>query len=197
MKMTFASLATLLRQSVQDPRGAVARLLALNLPIPVLWQAMGAVVASSAVLAFLANAMFPVPMQTPWAALTASPLRLAATQAASILFVSLAMTGVGRMFGGRGRFAQALLLAIWIEFVLLCVQFVQVVLMLLFPLLASFLGLVAVVLFFWLLTQFTAYLHGFTRKGMVFLGVIATMFVGALVTTIVLGLLGLMPPVGI
>jgi hypothetical protein len=197
MELSLASLAELLRQSVQDTRGAVARLLALNPPMQVLWQAMGAVVAMSAVLAYLASALFPVPVETPWAALTASPLRLAGTQAAGILLVSAAMTVVGRVFGGHGRFQQALLLAIWIEFVLLCVQLVQVVLMLLFPLLASLLGLFAVVLFFWLVTRFTAHLHGFTRMWPVFLGVFATLFLGGLLAAMVLGVLGLVPVVGV
>ncbi len=88
------------------------------------------------------------------------------------------------------------MLAVWIEVVLLCVQAAQVVLMLLFPLFASALGLAAFVLFLVMLTQFTAALHGFTRSFLVFLGIVAAMFMAALLVAIVLGMFGLVPTSG-
>ncbi|PKP71571.1 MAG: hypothetical protein CVT82_00630 [Alphaproteobacteria bacterium HGW-Alphaproteobacteria-4] len=196
MGFDAAFFAQLVVQSVREPRAAAARLIALGLPLPVLWQAAVAVAASSAVLSWLANALFPVQISAPWMALTASPLRMALAQAAGILLVAGAMSGLGQVFGGKGRFGQALVLAVWIEVVLLCVQAAQVVLMLLFPLFASALGLAAFVLFLVMLTQFTAALHGFTRSFLVFLGIVAAMFMAALLVAIVLGMFGLVPTTG-
>jgi hypothetical protein len=186
-------LADLLRQSVAQPRDVAARLLALNLPMPVLWQAMALVVALSAVVSSLAAALFAQPEASPLTVLTGSPLRLALFQAAGILLIAGGMAAAGRMFGGAGSFAQALVLSIWIEFVLFFVQLLQLLLMLLFPLFASMLGMVALALFLWLLTQFTAALHGFVRTGTVFAGVLAALFLAAFAAAILLGVFGLMP----
>ena len=197
MPLTPAYFADLLAESVRRPRAAAARLIALNLPVPLLWQAGLAIAAGSAVLSWLANALFPVPVDTPWAALTASPLRMAAAQLAGMLLLAGAMSGLGQVFGGRGRFAQALALAVWIEAVLLAVQVAQLVLMLVFPLFASALGLAAFVLFLVLLTQFTAALHGFERIFLVFMGIIAALLVAAMLVAIVLGMFGLVPEAGV
>ncbi|MBW6505632.1 MAG: YIP1 family protein [Rhodobacteraceae bacterium] len=196
MRFDPAFFAQLVAQSVREPRVAAARLIGFGVPLPLLWQAAAAVAASSAVLSWLANAMFPVQISAPWMALTDSPLRMALAQMASIALVAGAMSGLGQVFGGKGRFAQALVLAVWIEVVLLCVQAAQVVLMLLFPLFASALGMAAFVLFLVMLTQFTAALHGFTRSLFVFLGIVATLFIAALLAAIVLGMFGLVPTTG-
>ena len=91
MGFDAAFFAQLVVQSVREPRAAAARLIALGLPLPVLWQAAVAVAASSAVLSWLANALFPVQISAPWMALTASPLRMALAQAAGILLVAIVL----------------------------------------------------------------------------------------------------------
>jgi len=58
------------------------------------------------------------------------------------------------------------------------------------PLLAELLGLMAMGLFLWLLTVFTAELHGFRRLGMVFLGILATALA---VGVLFVGILGISP----
>ncbi len=196
MALDFAFFARLVVESVKAPRAAAARLLALSIPVQLLWQAALAVAAASAVLSWIANAMFPMPLETPWEVLTASPLRMALAQLAGMLLVAGAMSGLGQVFGGRGRFVQALALAIWIETVLLLVQLAQVVLLLLFPLFASALGVAAFVLFLWMLTQFTAALHGFERGFVVFMGIIAALFVAALAMAVLLGMFGFVPQAG-
>ncbi|MDP2063253.1 MAG: Yip1 family protein [Phaeovulum sp.] len=196
MALNIAFFADLLVQSVKRPREAAQRVIALDLPVPLLGQAAVAVAAASAVLSWFATVFFPVPVETPWMALTASPLRMALVQLAGMLLVAGVMTGLGRVFGGKGRYAQALALAVWIDAALLCVQAAQVVLMLLFPLFASALGLVAFVLFLRMTTLFTAALHDFQSGFLVFLGVTATFLMAVLVVAILLGMLGLVPAAG-
>jgi hypothetical protein len=197
MDISLAHLFDLVRLTLTSPRALVARLLAQNPPMEARWIALGAVVALSALTAWLANALFPVPVETPWSGLTSSPMMLAATQGAGVLVVSTAMAGLGRVFGGRGTFAEALLLAIWLEFMLLCVQVLQVILMLLFPLFATLVGFGALAMFFALLTVFTAELHGFKNLPMVFVGIITSIFLAALALTFVLSILGFVGAAGV
>ncbi|NCM97616.1 MAG: YIP1 family protein, partial [Rhodobacterales bacterium] len=77
----------------------------------------------------------------------------------------------------HGRFDEALILVVWLQFVLLGLQAVQLVAYAVAPLLADLIGLATVALFFWLLTNFVAELHGFKSLGLVFVGVLATLVV--------------------
>lgn len=197
MGFEVAFLRDLLVQSLRQPRSAALRVIGLRLPLPTVLQLAAAVASASAVLSWLASAMFPVPVETPWAALTASPVLLAVAQLAGMLLVAGMMTGLGRMFGGHGRFGGAFALAVWIEVVLLCVQVLQVALMLLFPLFASALGMVAFVFFLVMLTQFTAALHGFDNATLVFVGLVAMLLLVALVVAVLLGMFGLVPGAGV
>lgn len=197
MELRLRVLLDLARDTVLTPRRGVARLLALNPPMEARWIGVGVVVTLSAVLAFLANALFPVQVETPWDWLTSSPWKMALTQILGVLYMAGAMAFVGQRFGGRGSFADALLLAVWMEFILLCVQVVQVALMLLFPLSAQILGLLAFGLLLWLVVRFTAELHGFTSLPAVAVGALATLFVSALVAGILMTLLGIVPAPGV
>ncbi|WP_415184356.1 YIP1 family protein [Phaeovulum sp.] len=197
MDLRLSHLLDLMRETVLSPRTGVPRLLALNPPMEARWIAAGAVVSTSAVLAYLANILFPVHVATPWDWLTSSPLKMVVSQSVGVLFTAGAMAFVGQRFGGSGTFADALLLTVWMEFVTLCVQILQVVMMLVFPLVAQLLGLVAFGLVFWLVVRFTAELHGFSNVFAVLLGVLATLLGGALVAGIVMSMLGLVPTTGI
>ena len=97
------------------------------------------------------------------------------------------------MFGGEGRFEDALLLTIWIEVVLLVVQLGQVVLSFVSPQLAGIVGLAAIVLFLWLTVRFTKTLHGFDSAFKVFLGLIGTAFVVGFALSFLAAAFGLMP----
>ncbi|KTF07440.1 Cytochrome c-type protein, partial [marine sediment metagenome] len=99
----------------------------------------------------------------------------------------------GRMFGGHGRFEDALLLTVWIEVMLLVVQLAQIVLSLALPGLAGILGIIAVALFLWLTVQFTKALHGFTSGPKVLLVMFGTLLVMGFVLSFFMAALGLMP----
>lgn len=185
----------LARDSITKPGQAVAQVLGLNLPSDARWTALLAVVALSTILAALANALFPVPVEgSPFGILTAQPLRMALMQLIVMLVAAMAMARVGQLFGGTGRFMDALLLVVWIEAVLLGIQVAQSVLMLLFPLSAALLGLVAIALFFWLLANFTKELHGFRHLGLVAFGMAGTMVLMAIMLSVGLAALGILPP---
>jgi hypothetical protein len=101
-----------------------------------------------------------------------SPLSLAAIHLV-MLFVSVHLLfRLGRFRNGRGSFADSLTVLIWFQIIMLAVQAVQLALQVLLPpfaLAAYFAGLV---LFFWLLTNFVAELHGFASLTKTFFGIL-------------------------
>ena len=60
-----------------------------------------------------------------------------------------------------GGFADALLLVVWLEFLLTLAQAAQMLVMFVSPPLATIIAFAALGMFLWLLAQFTAALHGF------------------------------------
>lgn len=193
--MTRDDFKTLAVQTLRQPEEAARWLIALNLPMPVRWMALVLAVALSGILAFAATAILGAPQDdgAPVMAITGQPLVLAATQLVAIVLGAGLMAGVGRMFGGRGRFEDALILTVWIEVMLLMVQLAQIVLSLALPALAGMLGILAVALFLWLTVQFTKALHGFTSGPKVLLVMFGTLLVMGFVLSFFMAALGLMP----
>jgi hypothetical protein len=61
--------------------------------------------------------------------------------------------------------------------------------------LADILGLLGLVLFFWLLTNFVAELHGFKSLALTFIAILITVFTAAILLVLVFALLfGAAPP---
>lgn len=196
--MNFDDLKPLLGQTLRDPESAARLLLAAGFPMTVRWMGLLLAVTVSAVLAWLSSRLYPLPdgqTSIPILALTSQPLVLAGIQLIAVLLAAGLMAGVGRMFGGEGRFEDALLLTVWIEMVLLVVQAVQIVASLALPGLAMILGIAAIALFLYLTVQFTKTLHGFTSGIKVFLGIIGTAFVAGFALSFIAAVLGLMPAI--
>jgi hypothetical protein len=148
------------------------------------------VVVMSAILGTLAQMVFTVITKLDLGELT-SPLMVVGLQASLLLYGAFAMSFVGQRAGGKGSYADALLLLTWIEFVLMIGQVIQVVLMVFFPISATIMSLLLVGLMFFLLVQFTMELHGFTNPLAVAVGVILTFLGSALIAGIVLVSTGL------
>lgn len=190
--MSTPDVKELLIETFRAPKDLARRLIAMNLPLQARLIALGAVVAASAALGTLAEILFAFITKIDLGAV-GSPLPMAVVQGVLILYGAFAMVLVGGWFGGRGRYADALLLMVWIEFVLMVAQIAQVLIMVFFPLTSVVVSLAVVGLLFWLLVQFTAALHGFTEMVPVAFGVIATFFVSALIAGVLLVSLGIVP----
>lgn len=197
--MTFDEFKTLIGLTFRDPASAARALLAAGWPVSARWMGLFLAVTVSALLAWLSSQLFPLPEGTaevsPVLTMTSQPLVLAGMQLVAVLIAAGLLAGVGRLFGGKGTFEDALLLTVWIEVVLLLVQAVQIAATLVLPGVASILGVVAIALFFWLTVQFAKALHGFTSGVKVFLGVIGTAFAVGFVLSILAASFGLMPQV--
>ncbi|WP_207099598.1 Yip1 family protein [Paracoccus shandongensis] len=193
--MTFDDFKALVGLSFRDPQRAAQALMGQGWPVQARWMALLAAVSVSALLAWLAGAMFAAPSDedVQVVLLSQQPMVLAVMQMGAIVIAAGLMSGVGRMFGGQGRFEDALLLTVWIEVLLLLVQAVQIVLSLVLPSVAGLLGIMAMALFLWLTVQFTKALHGFSSTLKVTMGLIGTAIAAGFLLSILAAALGIMP----
>ncbi|VDS09219.1 Yip1 domain protein [Paracoccus haematequi] len=195
--MSFDDFKALVGLSFRDPQTAAHALMAQGWPVQARWMALIAAVSVSALLASLAAMLVggADPEGTQVVMLSRQPMALAAMQLVAIVLAAGLMSGVGRLFGGHGRFEDALLLTVWIEVLLLLIQVVQLVLSLVLPGVAGLLGLAAIALFLWLTVQFTKALHGFRNSAKVALGLIGTAFVAGFILSLIAAALGILPEI--
>ncbi len=181
MAITFSGLLKLALMTAQQPRLGARVVLGQNLPMAARWTALAFTAIASALSIHLTLALMP-----PSEAVLPGPVMLAILQGGVMLVTAVAIHNIGRWRGGRGRFEDAVLLMAWLQFTMLCLQVVQMAVMLVAPLLADMIGLAGIVLFLWLLTAFVAELHGFSSLGAVFAGIMGTIFALALLLSVVL-----------
>ncbi|WP_376873184.1 YIP1 family protein [Albirhodobacter sp. R86504] len=204
----WQQIATLMRAAVREPAKTVPAILGLSIPREARWLGLAAVVVISALATALLTMIYGTPTEgaSPFSALMSSPLRMAFVQAAGILFIAATMAFVGRSFGGKGRFEDALLLVVWIEATLLVIQLAQLALALfvfpIFPsgfvvLISSLLGMISIILLCVMLVGFVKGLHGFTSTPAVLIGMIATLFGAGTVFMLLLSVLGIAPVAGV
>lgn len=185
----------LIRLTFADPKATARHLIAMNPPAQARWLGLALVAVLTVLTMRLTVLLLPTDEMSPVGMALRNPLSGFAIQVGSILLVAAAMTGAGRVFGGRGQFQDALLLMIWTEFLLAIIACVQLVLLMVAPFAGVVLAFLAVGLFAWLIVQFAAALHGFTNLWAVLAGIIATFFLLAVVTALALALLGVDPTV--
>lgn len=168
-----ARLVDLARLTVQDPQQAARVLLAEGVPLKARTAGLLLVAILSALLASLQ--VGGRESLDPFSALMlASPIRAAVFQWLFLAVTVFLVYRVGRAFGGHGRFADALLVVVWLQLIMLGFQVLQMVILPLSPNFAGLIGLVSFGLYLWLLTVFIAELHGFVSRGMVFLVMVLT-----------------------
>lgn len=194
--MTFEDIKTLFLSTFRDPRGMARWLIAQDFPIAARWIVLVLVAVVSALLSFfwqtILDARLPTENVAPASPLD-YPLFTALVQVVAIAISAAAMALVGRLFGGKGRFEDAMVLTAWTEIVMIPVECVHLLLVLLLPAIAPITGIAVVVLFFWLMVQFIMALHGFTSAGKVALGMFATLLVLGMVLYPFAAMLGLLP----
>jgi hypothetical protein len=185
------NLSSLVRLSVADPERGAAAVIALDPPIGARWMLLALVVALGTVMAYL------LPLLSGLGEAQMMPVSGAILQGAMNLAAVVLVSGVGRMFGGTGRFEDALLLVGWLQIIMLGMQALQLVVMLVLPPLAGLVMVASIVLFFWLLSGFICALHGFSSRLGVLLATLGTLFVAAFVFSMILLMLGFeMPGMG-
>lgn len=190
MTVTLAEVLALARFSVERPREGARAVLAMNLPMNARWSALMLMAVSSALLAHLGMTLLFSRAPEMLAELP-SPLVTAAVQGVIMVLSVVLIHRIGRMRGGTGHFADALILVAWLQFILVVLQALQIVVTLVLPPLGQVVSWAAIALFFWLLTNFIAELHGFRSLGAVFLGIIGVLVgMSVALTFVLLAILG-------
>ena len=159
--------------AIAQPRAFARSVIAWDPPMPVRWQVFVLSTVIASVMTTFAYAISPNVPPEPGAM---GPLVSAVAELGINLLTVVLVQGVGQLFGGKGRFADALLLVAAMQFLLLPVQFLLCAAVVALPVLFLPLIGVAVVLTFWLLSHFIAELHGFDSAGRVF-GVVVGLMV--------------------
>jgi hypothetical protein len=194
---------SLMVETLRAPQSAARRLMAMNLPMEARWLGL-VLVAVLALLVSRASVPFigtedigPVMSKARdmSRALATHPWIGVPVQVVSLLAVAVAMQVIGRLFGGTGRFADALLLFVWLEFMMALLQGLQLLAVLAIPVLGALIGLVSYGLFLWLMTQFITALHGFSSPVRVLVGMVASFFVIILIASVLMLLFGIVIPV--
>jgi Yip1 domain len=186
MDLNLATLLTMARDTVADPREGARRVMSLGLPVQTGWIAVALMAVASALFTHVTFLMSPPDVRGYFADMMASPLRTAFLQGVVMVAAVFAIWRIGRMRGGRGTLPQTVVLVAWLQFVLLVLQVVQLAVQVMIPPLAPLIGLAAVGLFFWLLTLFVVELHGFRSAIVTFLGIFGVMMVIAFVLALLL-----------
>ena len=182
----------LARLTVKDPRQGMRGLLLLNPPSGVRMTALALMAVGSSLMMHLSLWLAPMPATNPLIEmLIATPFTTAGIQIVVLLIASLLIFQVGKAWGGRGSFDDAVLAVAWLQVFLLALQAVQTLGLALVPAVAVLIGPLSLVVFFWLQTQFVAEIHGFASGTKVFLGIILTIFaVSFLAVFLIMALLG-------
>ena len=191
--LSLSTLLPLAARTIREPRDTAQYLLRLNLPGDVLWQLLALVVVLSIILAELSNLAVSALSGVALPDLFISPLLIGALQFVLLVGMVHAIFWVGRAMGGTGSLNDGLTLVTWLQFVMVCLQALQSVLLLISPSMATIVGLIGVVLLFWLLTHFVAVVHDFPSLGKVFGMILITLFAAGFGLSILLRLLGIDP----
>lgn len=182
--MTLRDVTSLLRLTLADPAAGARTVLGLGIPREHHWTLfLLAITLSGAIYQATVLILQPEP---PDGGALPSGLTATAVTGGTVLMLAAAIRWVGRLAGGTGDLEDVLLLVIWLQFVLIALQLVELVVMLAAPFLGAvvFFAFMAYVL--WILTNFIAVVHGFTSLGRVFLGMVLALFAFAFLLSLVL-----------
>jgi hypothetical protein len=189
--LNIGHLLQMARATVSNPREGAATILRLELPIQALWLAFGIVIVLSMLMGEAVTLLMGMPDPAELnAAMMASPITMGLIQGGFLLLVAHGMTRIGQLFGGTGDFSGALALIVWLQFIFLVVQVIQLAALLIMPPVAGLITILAMGLFFWLLVNFIATLHGFNSLGLIFVATILTAFGFIFVLSLVLTMIG-------
>lgn len=173
--------AGLLKEAVRDPRRNAQRIVGWPLPERTVLLALILVSALSVLGLYAASLLAGLEAE-----FLPQPFVLALMQVGSMLLLAAVLAQAGRMFGGRGDFAGALRIIVWIQLLMVLLQAVQLIAMLVLPPLAGLLSLGSVVAICWISTGLVAGLHGFQSLPLTFLGILGAMLVVGFVLSLLL-----------
>lgn len=183
--MTLRDVTALLRLTLADPAGGARAVLGLGVPREHHWTLFLLAIALSGAV-YQATVLILQPEVPDGARGLPSGFTAAAVTGGTVLLLAAAIRWIGRLAGGAGELEDILLLMIWLQFVLIALQLVEIVVMLIVPFLSSIVFFAFLAYVLWVLTNFIAVVHGFRSLGRVFLGMVLALFAFAFLLSLVL-----------
>jgi hypothetical protein len=190
MTWTLGDVLKLVWDSIKTPQEGASAILNFAPNRVTIWYMLALVVILSVLLAQGTNLLFGGDVAGPF---TMSPISLGIIQGVLLIVMIYATYWIGRAFGGSGSLEETMLLVTWLQFILVCVQVAQTLAMVVMPPFAGLIGVAALFIFFWLLVNFIAVLHGFSSLGLVFAGIILSFIGIGFGLALILTLIGITP----
>ena len=160
--------------SLRDPKYGAVKVLKHRVPLQAAIELAAVVVILGSILS---NLFFQLTAASEEAELNLfrNPLIFTAIQGSVLCVIVLATYLIGQMVGGNGNLKETLVLMVWLQFIMLLYQFVQIFASMVIPVLDGLLTIVSIVLFFWLFANFVVVLHGFKSAFKVLIGTMMSM----------------------
>ena len=156
--MTIGSLLSLALGAVRNPREAASTLLSVGIPSAAIAPAFFLVVVLSVLLTALIQT---IGTQSSEAAVGFPPLAVAAILGTLLGAYIFGLYRTGRAMGGTGSLAETALLMVFLQFILLLAQVVELALWIMAPPLAGIFVIAAGVIAFWININFIDVLHNY------------------------------------
>ncbi len=176
-------------QTIPEPRKIAREIQALRYPRAILWQTFALFLILSTGIGITASVLFP-PGPEFEGSLLADPIRMGIIEGSILVITIFAIYWVGQAFGGKGRFDEAILTILWLQFIALIVQVVVVVLALFAANLAMMVNVGGIVLTFWVLSHFITEMHGFRSVGLVFAIILLTLMGVIIGLAVIMAIIG-------
>lgn len=175
----------LILESLVLPRNAARRIMFLAPPPAAsLYTGLLAIILST-LFATLVSQLLPANGNPLAERLLNAPMVMVALQCVMFLTMAAMATGIGRLMGGHGVWADALAMMAWLQVMLTILQVGQVAALLALPALGNIAAIAVIFWFFHALSVFVAELHGFGNV----LKVLGGVFISGLAVLLVLAFL--------
>lgn len=180
--------------SLKTPREVARWVMSFDLPRVMRWEVLLLVVILSTMLAQFTVTFVASEQAMLMGQILANPWTTSIIQMSVLVIAVFSVYWIGRAMGGTGGFGDAILLVAWLQFCMFCLQLVQTAAMLVMPPVAGLLGLAGFAVFFWLLTNFVAELHGFRSLPQVFLMILVSILALVFGVSLILAVIGISVP---
>ncbi|PHQ97730.1 MAG: YIP1 family protein [Marinosulfonomonas sp.] len=192
MSLNLASLIKDAVDTIRDPREGARKVMAREMERRQRWETLLLIAVLSAVFAFISISLSTNLSDAQLDDVARmNPFVLGLSQIFVLVVMVFAIHLIGGIAGGEGSLDDAILLVAWLQFVLICLQVLQIIAAVVMPFVAVVIGLVGLFVVFRLLTVFVAELHGFRSTVSVFIAVLVVMIVLATVISLVFGAFGI------
>lgn len=197
MTLDFQTWMRAVWESITEPSDMAGKVIGLRLPKEALWTALALIAVLNVLLLSMLQMLTPAPAGLEQGVFVLAPFAYAAIIG---IFLALFVGGtyqVGRLLGGAGSLEATLAIIVWFQAISLTLEAIQLVLVLITPAIASLFGIVTLGILLWVFVNFVNVLHRFDSIGKAIVAIVLSLIATALISGIVLTILGVAPMGGV